>query len=71
MHCIQCDRERKLSMARSEIFCTQRCMMQWVNRHPEPGKKKAENAVTAAKPSSKATSDSPTQGKRTLDQGFI
>ena len=35
MKCVECGRERKQSVARSGKFCTQRCLVQWVERHPD------------------------------------
>ena len=33
--CIVCGRERKLSLMRSNKFCTQRCINQWSEKNPE------------------------------------
>ena len=34
MKCCQCGRERKLTIARTDKFCTQRCLKLWEERHP-------------------------------------
>ena len=34
MKCLFCGRQRKLAVARSEKFCTQRCIQQWSEAHP-------------------------------------
>ena len=41
MKCVQCNRERKLSVARTPKFCTQRCIMQWLLEHPDKTPKDA------------------------------
>ena len=41
MKCVQCNRERKLSVARTPKFCTQRCIMQWLRDHPDKTPKDA------------------------------
>lgn len=34
MKCIHCGRERKIGMARTEKFCTQRCIVNWLELNP-------------------------------------
>ena len=43
MTCIHCGRERKKSMARSDRFCTQRCILQWLEANPD---KTLQDAIT-------------------------
>ena len=42
MKCLFCGRQRKQAMARSEKFCTQRCIQQWSEAHPGEDLKTAE-----------------------------
>lgn len=41
MRCEQCHRERYLKMARTERFCTQRCVIEWLREHPDKTPKDA------------------------------
>ena len=41
MKCEQCGREKNLSMARTDRFCTKRCVMQWLDEHPDKTPKDA------------------------------
>ena len=47
MKCVQCGRERKVGMARTEKFCTQRCIINWLEAHPD---KNVEDAMGTVKP---------------------
>lgn len=35
MKCVQCGRERKAAMARTNKFCTQRCIINWLDLNPD------------------------------------
>ncbi len=41
MRCEHCHRERFLKMARTERFCTQRCVLKWLEEHPDKTPKDA------------------------------
>ena len=47
MKCVQCGRERKIGMARTEKFCTQRCIINWLEANPD---KSVEDAMGASSP---------------------
>ena len=47
MKCMQCDRERKVGMARTDKFCTQRCIINWLEAHPEKSVDDAMGVVSS------------------------
>lgn len=47
MKCVQCGRERKVGMARTDKFCTQRCIINWLEAHPE---KNVDDAMGVGSP---------------------
>jgi hypothetical protein len=47
MKCVQCGRERKIGMARTDKFCTQRCIINWLEAHPEKSVDDAMGAVSS------------------------
>lgn len=47
MKCVQCGRERKIGMARTDKFCTQRCIINWLEANPD---KNVEDAMGASSP---------------------
>lgn len=60
MRCVQCNRERKLSVARTPNFCTQRCIIQWMEEHPD---KSLKDAMGDATPSPISTLPTTTAAK--------
>ena len=52
MKCLFCGRQRKLAVARSEKFCTQRCIQQWSEAHPgeDPEASASEEEYATCKP---------------------
>ena len=47
MKCVQCGRERKVGMARTDKFCTQRCIINWLEAHPEKSVDDAMGVVSS------------------------
>ena len=68
MICVQCGRERTMGRARNSKFCTQRCIINWVEAHPGKAPKEAELELppeeeTSSQPSKPTTP--PSSGKDT------
>ena len=60
MKCVQCGRERKVGMARTEQFCTQRCIIHWLEANPDKNYEDAMGDTTPTVPSSvQSQSSSP------------
>ena len=50
MKCVECGRERKIGMARTEKFCTQRCIINWLEANPDKNVEDAMGNVTPTAP---------------------
>ena len=50
MKCVQCGRERKIGMARTEKFCTQRCIINWLEANPDKNVEDAMGDTTPTVP---------------------
>lgn len=59
MKCLQCQRERKTAMARTKNFCTQRCIIQWMDDHPGVPLQEVMGDSSPAQPSSAAKPPQP------------
>lgn len=72
MKCVQCGRERKIGMARTDKFCTQRCIINWLEANPE---KSVEDAMGASSPEAPLSIanvqslSSPAKGESQKDNG--
>ena len=55
MKCVQCGRERKMNMARTDKFCTQRCIINWLEANPDKNWDDAMGEATPTVPISNAS----------------
>lgn len=72
MKCVQCGRERKIGMARTEKFCTQRCIINWLEAHPDKGVEDAMGESSPEAPlsiSNVQSLSSPAKGESEKDNG--
>lgn len=66
MTCVQCGRERSVAVARSSKFCTQRCIINWMEAHPGLTPRDAVgDEVTPTSAESPSSSDSPSSSSKT------